>query len=102
LKNIGLGSGIRKNKPIPDPGSATQLVDKRAVVQAKPVPGTNVTYKIENYFIFKLAKKIFLANYKQLKNFLPEKFSISSEIYRFGIRDSGKTLFQIPVPQHCL
>jgi hypothetical protein len=38
--------------------------------------------------------------FKELKNFLPKKLSLSSQKYGFGIRDpgSGKNLFRIPDP----
>jgi hypothetical protein len=45
---------------------STLLVTKTAGVQAKRVPGTDVTYKIENYFIFQLAKTKFLANIQRI------------------------------------
>jgi hypothetical protein len=41
-------------------------VTKTAGVQAKRVPGTDVTYKIENYSIFELVKKNFLANIQRI------------------------------------
>jgi hypothetical protein len=51
-------------------------VTKRAgVVQAKLVPGTNVTYKIENNFIFKLVKKKNLGqDTKNYRTFYPKIF----------------------------
>jgi hypothetical protein len=77
---------------------STLLVTKTAGVQAKPVPGTDVTYKIENYSIFELVKKNVLANVQRIiENFSQNFFSLSSENNRLGIRDSGKH-----DPQHCL
>jgi hypothetical protein len=70
-------------------------------------------HKIEYYVIFEILKKKFGPIFKELLKFLPERFSICSQIYGFGIRDpgSGKNLFRIPDPgvkkapdpdpQHC-
>jgi hypothetical protein len=52
-------------------------VTKRAgVVQAKRVPGTNVTCKIENYFIFKLVKKKVWANLQRITELFTRKIFI--------------------------
>jgi hypothetical protein len=53
-------------------------------------------HKIENYFIFELAKKIY-PNYEEI---FTQKLSLSSQKYRIGIRDPGygRNLFQIPNP----
>jgi hypothetical protein len=54
-----------------------------------------------------VVKKKFGPIFKELKNFLPKKLSLSSQKYGFGIRDprsgirdpgSGKNLFRIPNP----
>jgi hypothetical protein len=64
-------------KPIPDPGSATLLVTKRAgVVHANCVPGTDVTYKIKYYFIFKLVKKNLLAKLQRIIELFARKIFI--------------------------
>jgi hypothetical protein len=47
-------------------------------------------HKIENYF-FEVLKKKFGPIFKELKNFLPKKLSLSSQKYGFGIRDPEKT-----------
>jgi hypothetical protein len=51
---------------------------------------------IENYFIFEMLKKIIWANFQRIIELLPKKLSLSSQKYRFGIRDprSGKK----PIP----
>ncbi len=52
-------------------------------------------HKIENYFIFDMLKKSGPV-FKELWNFLPKNFSLSSRKKRFGIRDPEKNLFRIP------
>ncbi len=48
-------------------------------------------HKIEHYFSFEKLKKKFGTIFKELYNFLPQKLSLSSQTYRFGIRDPEKT-----------
>jgi hypothetical protein len=50
-----------------------------------------------NYFIFEMLKKKKIGPiFKELQNFLPKKWSLSSQKYGFEIRDPGKALFRIP------
>ncbi len=64
-------------------------------------------HKIENYINFELVKEKFWANLQRIIDCLPKKLSLSSQKYRFGVRDprsgirdpgSGKNLFRIPDP----
>ncbi len=45
-----------------------------------------------------MLKKKNWANFKELLKFLPKKFSVCSQIYRFGIRDPGSRKKTIPDP----
>jgi hypothetical protein len=48
-------------------------------------------HKIEHYFSFEVLRKQSGPIFKELKNFLPKKLSLSSQKYGFGIRDPEKT-----------
>jgi hypothetical protein len=70
--------------------------------------------KIEYYFIFEMLKKKIWNNFQRIVKDLPKKFSLSSQLYGFRIRDpvSGKNISRIqgskrhripdPDPQHWL
>jgi hypothetical protein len=60
---------------------------------------TNIT-KIGNYFIYEHVKKKFEPIHKELLYFLPQKMSLMSQKYEFGIRDPGsvKIYYGIPDP----
>jgi hypothetical protein len=50
-------------------------------------------HKIENYGILFLNFEKFGLICEELEKFLPQKFSVSSQKYRVGIRDPEKTSF---------
>ena len=88
--------------PIPDPGS--RIPDPKTAMKDRgekkflviPFFWSHKVHKIE-LFYFKMLKKKIWPIFKELKNFLPKKLSLSSQKYGFGIRDpgSGKNLFRI-------
>ncbi len=64
------------------------MTKRAGVVQAKRVPGTNVTYKIENYFIFELVKKKNLGQVtKNYRTFYPKNFHLG--LKNIGVWDPG-------------
>jgi hypothetical protein len=52
---------------------------------------TNIK-KIENYLIFELVKKKMWATSQRIIEFFTQKLSLSSQKYRFGIRDPEKPI----------
>ncbi len=74
--------------PIPDPGSknSNKREGWKKICSQTFYVATNFT-KLKIIFVLKCWKKKFGPIFKELKNFLPKKFSLSSQKYGFGIRD---------------
>jgi hypothetical protein len=55
-------------------------------------------HKMENYFIFEMLKKKIWSNFQRIKELLPQKLSLSSQKYGFGIRDLISGIRKNPIP----
>ena len=92
---------------IPDPKTVTKVRGEKKVGITLFFVVTN--FRKLNFMLFlKRLRKNFGPIFKELLKFLPKKFSICSQIFRFGIRDprsgigdpgSGKNLFRFPDPR---
>jgi hypothetical protein len=72
---------------IPDPKTATKERGKKKFCHSFLC--SHKFHKIENFFSFEVLRKKFGTIFKELKNFLPKKLSLSSQNYGFGIPDPG-------------
>ncbi len=83
---------------IPDPGS--RISDPKTATKERgkifffviPFYGATNFTKLKIILVFKCWRKKFGPIFKELQNFLPEKLSLSSQKYGFGIRDSGSEI----------
>jgi hypothetical protein len=53
---------------------------------------------LKNYFTFEMLRKKICAYFQELPNFLPQKLSLCSQKYGFGIRDPEKTYSGSQIP----
>ncbi len=83
----------------PDPGSKTATKDRcgKKLVVITFLVATNFT-KLQIILVLKCWRKKFGPIFKEFQNFLPKKFSISSQKYGYWDPGSGKNLFRIPEP----
>jgi hypothetical protein len=73
---------------IPFPKTATEERDEKKKLLSFLFLFSPKFHKIEHYYSFeKLKKKKIGSIFKELSNFLPKKWSLSSQTYGFGIRD---------------
>jgi hypothetical protein len=71
---------------IPDPKTAIKERGETNFVVLPCFAATNIT-KLKIILFFKLVKKKIWANLQRVIELLPKKLSLSSQTYRFGIRD---------------
>jgi hypothetical protein len=85
---------------IPDLKSRIQIQQHKRGVKKNSCHTLSWSYKfqkIENYFTFEMLKEKIWDNFQRIIELFPQKLSLSSKKYGFGIRDpgSGKNLFRI-------
>ncbi len=81
---------------IPDPGSRIQdpktATKERGEKKFVVIPFFVATNFIQNYFSFDMLKKKIWANFQRIMNFFPKKWSLSSQKYGIGIRETIKLI----------
>ncbi len=88
---------------IPDPGSwfithpgsrIQKPQEKRGVkiIFCHTFFSSHKFHKIENYYIFEMAKKNIWPSFQKIIELLPKTLSLSSKKYGFGIQDPGSEI----------
>jgi hypothetical protein len=86
IRDVYSGSRILDlGSRIPDPKTAAK--ERGEQICCHTFFCSHKFHKIENYFIFEMLKKNFLASFQRIFNFLPQNLLLSSQKYRVGIRD---------------